>query len=93
MNKAAARYPPKPLEPTMPQARVTVCSISNALATTGCETSGTAYEIVLPADKVPATSCPIHGGEPTQFAQRFENAVPKAIPKILQSFRRFFGGK
>ncbi|MBV9010208.1 MAG: PBP1A family penicillin-binding protein [Verrucomicrobia bacterium] len=93
MNKGAARYPPKPLEPTMPQARVTVCSISNALATTGCEMSGTAYEIVLPADKVPTTSCSVHGGEPTQFAQRFENAVPKAIPKLLQSFRKFFGGR
>jgi penicillin-binding protein 1A len=93
MNKAAVRYPAKPLEPTMPQSRVTVCSISNALATTGCEMAGTAYDIVLPADKVPSTSCAIHGGEATQFAQRFENAVPKAIPKLFQSFRKFFGGK
>ncbi len=93
MNKAASRYPPKPLEPTMPQARVTVCSISNALATTGCEMAGSAYDIVLPADKVPAGSCSIHAGDPTQFAQRFENAVPKAIPRLFQSFRKFFGGK
>ncbi len=93
MDKAATRYPAKPLQPTMPQARVTVCSISNALATSGCQMAGSAYEIVVPADKVPATSCSVHDGESMQFAQRFENAVPKAIPKLFQSFRKFFGGK
>src|SRR5437762_1663703 len=93
MNKAATRYPPKPLEPTMPLARATVCSISNALATTGCQMSGDAYDIVLPADKVPVQSCPLHGGDPMQLTQRFENAVPKAIPKLFQSFRKFFGGR
>ena len=92
MNKSATRYPAKALEPTMPMARVTVCAVSNALATTGCEMAGSAYDIVLPADKVPAQACPVHGGEPTEFAQRFEN-IPKAIPKIFQSFRKFFGGK
>src|SRR5438874_3825860 len=92
MNKSAARYPAKALEPTMPMARVTVCATSNALATTGCQMSGTAYEIVLPADKVPTQTCPVHGGEPTEFAQRIES-IPKAIPKLFQSFRKFFGGK
>src|SRR5216110_652993 len=92
MNKAAQHYPAKALEPTMPMARVTVCAISNALATTGCEMSGTAYQIILPADKVPTQSCPTHGGEPTEFAQRMD-AIPKAIPKFFQSFRKFFGGK
>jgi penicillin-binding protein 1A len=93
MNKAAGRYPAKPLEPAMPQSRVTVCSTSNALATTGCEMARSAYDIVLPADKVPFTSCTVHGGDATQFAQRVENAVPKAIPELFQSFRKFFGGK
>src|SRR6266436_3207805 len=92
MNKSAARYPAKALEPTMPMARVTVCATSNALATTGCQMSGTAYEIILPADKVPTQACPVHGGEPTEFAQRIES-IPKAIPKLFQSFRKFFGGK
>lgn len=92
MNKSAARYPAKALEPTMPMARVTVCATSNALATTGCQMSGTAYEIVLPADKVPSQACPIHGGDATEFAQRIES-IPKAIPKLFQSFRKFFGGK
>jgi penicillin-binding protein 1A len=73
-------------------ARVTVCAASNALATTGCEMAGSAYDIVLPADKVPTQACPVHGGEPTEFAERLDN-IPKAIPKIFQSFRKFFGGK
>src|SRR5438874_2160522 len=92
MNKSATRYPAKALEPTMPMARVTVCAVSNALATTGCEMAGSAYDIVLPADKVPTQPCPVHGGEPTEFAQRIES-IPKAIPKLFQSFRKFFGGK
>src|SRR6185369_13015209 len=53
MNKAAARYPPGPLQPTMPLQRVTVCSISNHLATTGCQSVGSAYDIDLPIDKIP----------------------------------------
>src|SRR5881398_690442 len=92
MNKAAEHYPAQQLEPTMPMARVTVCAASNALATTGCQMSGAAYDIVLPADKVPTQACPVHGGEPTEFAQRIES-IPKAIPKLFQSFRKFFGGK
>ncbi len=37
MNKAADRYPPQELRPTMPIQRASVCSISNQLATTGCQ--------------------------------------------------------
>src|SRR5437763_9583908 len=77
MNKSAARYPAKAFEPTMPMARVTVCATSTALATTGCQITATADEIVLPADKVPTQTCPVHGGEPTEFAQRIES-IPKA---------------
>src|SRR5713226_3000542 len=53
MNKAAQHYPAEQLQPTMPIQHATVCSISNQLATTGCQAAGTAYDIDLPADKVP----------------------------------------
>src|SRR5436853_3112914 len=92
MNKSAVRYPAKALEPTMPMARVTVCATSNALATTGCQMSGTAYEIVLPADKVPTHAWPVPGREAKEVAQRVES-IANAIPKLFQSFRKFFGGK
>jgi penicillin-binding protein 1A len=96
MTKAAARYPAYELEPTMPMVSATVCSISNHLATTGCNAAGTAYEITLPEDKVPQVVCEIHGGTQTQFAQKLEDLGQKAgtLPnRILQSFRKFFGGK
>jgi penicillin-binding protein 1A len=96
MTKAAQRYPARPLEPTMPLATAAVCSISNHLATTGCNAAGTAYEITLPSDKVPTVACEVHGGTQTQFAQKIQDLGQKAttLPnRLFQSFRKFFGGK
>jgi penicillin-binding protein 1A len=96
MTKAALRYPPQPLQPTMPLQPAMVCALSNHLATTGCQAAGTAYDIDLPADKVPTAACEVHGGDQMQFAQKFENFGQKAanLPnKLFQSFRKFFGGK
>jgi penicillin-binding protein 1A len=96
MNKAGQRYPPQELQPTMPIQHAMVCSLSNHLATTECEAAGTAYEIDLPADKVPTVACEIHGGEELQFAQKFDDFGQKAAGfpnKLFQSFKKFFGGK
>lgn len=96
MNKAAERYPPQDLQPTMPIQHALVCATSNHLATTGCEAAGTAYEIDLPADKVPTSACEVHGGEPMEFAQRLQDFGQKAATfpnKLFQSFKKFFGGK
>jgi len=96
MNKAATIYPPQDLQPTMPMSHALVCSLSNHLATTGCESAGTAYEIDIPSDKVPNVPCDIHGGDQMQFAQKLNNFGKKAseIPnKFFQSFRKFFSGK
>ena len=96
MNKAAVRYPPQPLQPTMALQRATVCSLSNQLATSGCQAAATAYDVDLPMDKVPTTACQIHGGNQMQLTQRLENFGQKAgtLPgKLFNSFRKFFGGK
>jgi penicillin-binding protein 1A len=96
MIKAAQRYPAQDLQPTMPIQHATVCSLSNHLATTGCQAAETAYDIDLPADKVPTVACEVHGGDQMQFAQKAEDLGQKAatIPnKLFQSFRKFFGGK
>jgi penicillin-binding protein 1A len=96
MTKAAQRYPAQQLQATMPLARATVCSISNHLATTGCNAAGTAYETTLPEDKVPTVICEVHGGTQTQFAQKLQDLGQKAttLPtRLFQSFRKFFGGK
>jgi penicillin-binding protein 1A len=95
MNKAAQRYPPEELQTTIPMQHAIVCSLSNHLATTGCQAAGTAYEIDLPADKVPTAPCEIHGGD-QMFARRMDDFGRKAATfpnKLFQSFRKFFGGK
>src|SRR6266478_654880 len=96
MNNAATLYPTQPLQPTMPIQHAMVCSISNHLATTGCQAAGTAYEIDLPADKVPTVACEVHGGEQMQFADKLQGFPEKAAAfpnRIFRSFRRLFGGK
>jgi penicillin-binding protein 1A len=96
MNKAAQHYPAEPLQPTMPIQHAIVCSISNHLATTGCQAAGTAYEIDLPADKVPTVACEVHGGEQMQFADKLQGFPQKAATfpnRVFRSFRRLFGGR
>ena len=96
MNKAAARYPPHEFRPTMPIVRAAVCSVSNHLATTGCNAAGSAYEVNLPDDKVPQAPCEVHGGAQTQFAQKLDDIGKKAANfpgRVIQSFRKFFTGK
>jgi penicillin-binding protein 1A len=96
MNKAAEHYPAQPLQPTMPIQPAMVCSISNQLATTGCQAAGSAYEIDLPADKVPAVACQVHGGEQSPFAQQLQGLPQKAATfpgRFFKSFRKLFGGR
>jgi penicillin-binding protein 1A len=96
MNKAAQHYPAVPLEPTMPIQHATVCSVSNQLATTGCMAAGSAYDIDLPADKVPNAACQVHGGGQWPFAQQAPGLPEKAanLPgRLFKSFRRLFGGR
>ena len=72
-----------------------VCSISNHLATTGCQNASTAYEIDLPVDRIPNAACEIHGGS-QMFAGRLPDFGQNAasLPgKLFRSFRKFFGGK
>jgi penicillin-binding protein 1A len=96
MNKAAQHYPPQPLQPTMPIQRAVVCSISNQLATTGCQAAGAAYDIELPVDKVPTAACQVHGGEQWPFAQRalpYQEKAATLPGRFFRSFRRLFGGR
>ncbi|MGH8092282.1 MAG: transglycosylase domain-containing protein [Chthoniobacterales bacterium] len=95
MMKAADRYPAEPLKSPVAMQEATVCSISNALATSGCVAAGTAYTIDLPIDRVPRGYCKVHGGSPTLLGRRVEEMQQKVkeVPRsILQSFKRFFGG-
>ena len=97
MNKAADRYPAEQLQPAMATQRASVCSISNQLATTGCMAAGTAYDIDLPADKVPTAACEVHGGQQMMpFAQQLQGLPQKAVTlpnRFFKSFRKLFGGR
>jgi penicillin-binding protein 1A len=96
MNKASRHYPAEELQPTMPIQRATVCSISNQLATTGCMSAGSAYDIDLPISKIPTAACQVHGGPQWPFAQQAPNVPSKAgdFPnRVFRSFRRLFGGR
>jgi penicillin-binding protein 1A len=95
MMKSADRYPAEQFRPPMALQQATVCSISNAVATTGCVAAGTAYTIDLPVDKVPRGVCKVHVGNPTLLGPRVEEIQRKIkeVPRsIFQSFKRFFGG-
>ncbi len=96
MNKAADRYPAEKLQPTVTVQHATVCSISNAIATSGCVAAGAAYDIDLPVGRIPRGICQVHGGAPTQLGRTIEQLgrkVQQAPRTIIQSFRDFFGGK
>ncbi len=63
MKKAEALgYLSKAGPPQIPLARVSLCRHGHALATTGCETEGQAYETALPYELVPSAFCHLHGG-------------------------------
>jgi len=96
MNKASQHYPAEPLQPTMAVQRATVCSTSNQLATTGCMSAGSAYDVDLPVDKIPTAACQVHGGLQWPFAQQAPNGPQKAATfpgRLFRSFRRLFGGR
>ncbi|CAN5580837.1 PBP1A family penicillin-binding protein [soil metagenome] len=95
MLKASQRYPAEPLRAPVPLQQATACSISNAIATSGCVAAGTAYEIDLPVDKIPRGICKVHGGSPTVLGRRmeeFQQTIKQAPRSIIKSFKRFFGG-
>ncbi len=96
MSKAGKSYPPQPFAAPGPLVRATLCSTSNQLATNECIAQHAAYQITLPADKVPTGACQVHGGSQTQLAQSLDEAKQRAeqVPnKIFQTFRKFFGRK
>jgi penicillin-binding protein 1A len=94
MNGASPqRYPATPLRPSVPLRRVTVCSISNELATAGCERAGTAYGIDLPESLIPRDACDAHRGGlagPEPPEEEPKRSLPQSI---FKSFKKFFGGQ
>ncbi len=96
MLKAGKSYPPQSFAAPGPLVRATLCSASDKLATNECIAQRAAYQITLPAERVPTGACQVHGGAQTQLAQRLDEAKQRAeqVPnRVFQTFRRFFGRK
>jgi penicillin-binding protein 1A len=88
------RYPANEFRPSVPLRRVTVCSASGQLATSGCEHAGTAYTIDLPASRVPRDGCSIHRGSILAQGEANDDSQKRSLPQsIFRSFRKFFGGE
>ncbi len=98
MNAAPTqRYPTSAFKPPVPLEHVTICGISNQLATTGCDRADSTYSIDLPASLVPRDTCQVHRG--TIMANTDRPTPPETAPKkssqdggIFRSFKRFLGG-
>lgn len=90
-----AKYPAQQFKSPVALREVDVCSVSNALATSGCARSGAAYGAALPVSLIPRHGCEVHRGG--VIAGGNERAEPKERRRstgegIFRSFRRFFGG-
>jgi penicillin-binding protein 1A len=96
MEKAPRqKYPDGEFAAPEPLARVQLCSISNDLATEGCQAAGTSYEISLPQSRVPEKSCPLHQGMPQPFRAQQPPPPPEDDnfgQRVFRSFRKLFGG-
>ena len=87
------RYPAVEFQPPVPLRRVTVCSVSNELATSGCDRAGTAYTMAIPESHVPRDACSVHHGGILAGADRPDDGQKRSVPQsIFRSFRKFFGG-
>ena len=96
MNAASPqRYPARTFQPPGPLRRVTVCAVSNELATSGCDRAGTAYALDLPESRVPHDTCSVHQGGAIVESERGADGEPKrTVPQsIFRSFKKFFGGE
>ena len=90
---SAQRYPANNFQSAVPLRRVAVCSVSNQLATSGCDHSGTAYSIDLPETRIPRDGCPVHRGSILAQDATPSDGQKRSLPQsIFRSFRKFFGG-
>lgn len=84
----ASRYPATAFPQPANVRRLSVCAISNELATSACAHADAAYSVDLPPSCVPNDTCSIHRGEAITEAKPKRN-VPQ---NIFRSFKKFFGG-
>ncbi len=87
------RYPAEDFKPPIALRNAEVCAVSNQLATTGCQSAGTAYTIALPVTAIPESICEVHGGRgiPRASEVRRRDSGDSLPQRAFQSFKKFFG--
>ena len=88
----AKRYPAEEFRPPVALRRTTVCSLSNELATSGCERAGTAYTMDLPTGRIPRDGCSLHRGGILAGDDTGDGKKRSVPQNIFRSFKKFFGG-
>jgi penicillin-binding protein 1A len=94
MNAAREnRYPADGFKAPVALRKTEVCSVTNLLATTGCESAGTAYTMALPVTSIPTSTCTVHSGQIVRYGEEVHSREGgDSFPKrAFRSFRRFFG--
>jgi penicillin-binding protein 1A len=86
------RYPANEFRCPVPLRRTTVCSLSNELATSGCDRAGTAYGIELPETRLPHGACSVHRGGILADGSGDDGRKRSVPQSIFRSFKKFFGG-
>lgn len=95
MNAASSqRYPAPAFKSSIPLKRVSVCSVSNGLATAGCNQAGADYSVELPVSMIPRGPCRIHRGSVLADQKPAEEKPEKKSGNggVFRSFKRFFSG-
>jgi len=63
-NVPEQKWPAAPFAAPQPPVKVTLCSLSGALATSACQAQKLAYTAELPTSRVPRETCPTHPEPP-----------------------------
>lgn len=91
----STQYPTAPFQPGVSLRKTLLCSVSNAQATTACQTADTAYAVDLPVSVLPKNLCSIHRGslagpEMTLDQKEEEDSRPPLPVRVLDSFLNLF---
>ena len=93
MEKASRKkYPDGQFPAPEPLVQVQLCSTSGRLATDGCASSGTSYQIVLPRSLVPNQSCQVHQGRQFGATEDRPDERDGFPQRLFRSLRHLFGG-
>jgi penicillin-binding protein 1A len=92
MEKASRQqYADGEFPPPEKLVQVQLCSVSNQLATSDCQASGTTYQILLPQSMCPQVSCSVHQGRLLNSEEEPDRNDGNFPQRFFRSLRNLFG--